>query len=96
MNNSLPSPRSAAEFLERVRCLAALFDCSVTSSLRTDARNAKVGGSPTSWHRIARGGLGADLVPDVFARLEEVCAAGRRLGLDMVNEGDHAHAEPSS
>lgn len=98
MSNELPPPATHAEFWERVRCLCALHHCSVTSGARTDSRNVKVGGVPTSWHRIERGGLGADLVPDSNTHTvrANLMIDARRLGFRALDEDDHVHLQPEN
>jgi len=91
---SLPRPEGF-EFFERIRCLCALYSASVTSWGRTDARNKMVGGGEASYHRIRRGMLAVDLVLDDMTQSKLLVEAGRKLGLDMIDEGDHVHAEPT-
>jgi hypothetical protein len=66
------------------------FNASVTSWQRSPKRNHHVGGATDSFHLE---GLGADLVPDDPAVLDELVDAAKKRGLDAVNEGDHAHLE---
>ena len=96
MADELPPPRDLGELLERVRALCAIHHCSVTSGARTEKRNAAVGGHPKSWHRLERGALGVDVVPDTRtpAKRAEVARAARRLGLHAVVESDHVHLQP--
>lgn len=93
---SLPAPESYAVFCERVRCLCALHSASVTSGIRSEGRNARVGGSPASKHRLEAGGWAADLALDSQGDTEasqRLVDDARRLGLWAVDEGDHVHLQ---
>lgn len=78
------------EFCQAIIHLCALYTCSVTSWIRTPARNKKVGGHERSNHIV---GFGADLVPDDPAAKPALVAAAWKLGLDAIDEGDHVHIE---
>jgi len=86
---------TVGEFWERVMFVCVKFDCSVTSGPRTDARNAHVGGSPGSRHRLVRGGKAADVVPDenTPARRKQVFEYAVELGLWALDETDHVHLD---
>ena len=98
MPNHLPPPTTYAEFKERMRCLRALHNGSVTSEGRSQTRNESVGGVPTSYHLTARGGLAEDVVLDrmtepaktAFIR-DAMC-----LGIRALDEGDHVHTQPDT
>lgn len=82
---------SALEFAERILQLAVVVDFSVTSWIRSAARNQAVGGVPHSRHRD---GCAVDVVLD---RREDEPLLRRfveRLGLRVLDEGDHLHLEP--
>lgn len=91
--NTLPPPRCIHEFVDRVLSLCALFDCSVTSWARTERHNEYVRGKMTSKHRIAVGAMGADLLPDDMSTKPALVLAARRLGLSVLDEGDHVHVQ---
>lgn len=78
------------EFCQAIIHLCALYQCSVTSWIRTPNRNRKVGGHERSNHIV---GFGADLVPDDPAAKAALVAAARKLNLDAIDEGDHVHIE---
>lgn len=81
------------EFAEAVAMYCLLHGGSITSWGRSTKHNADVGGVPGSPHRFWRG---ADVVYDDPTsqadpqRLEYA----RRLGLKIVQEGDHDHLQP--
>ena len=93
MIQRLPIPESYAVACERVRCLCALFDASVTSGVRTKTRNAAVGGADFSKHQITYGGMGWDLVCDRPVRRTDLANAARTLGFLVQVEGDHVHLQ---
>lgn len=93
MAERLPPPDSYACFHERIRCLCALHSASVTSPIRTQGRNAAVGGHVASKHQISRGGWAADLVPDDPAVMESLAEDARTLGLWALVESDHVHTQ---
>lgn len=95
--NRLPPPVTFGEFWERVAVLCAIYSGSWTSGARTEARNAVVGGSSRSYHRLRRGGRGCDVVLDEMspAALGAFGEAARQCGLDAIDEGDHIHLEPA-
>lgn len=93
MADELPRPASFAEFLERVRCLCALYHASMTSCARTDTRNARVGGNAASKHRLAMGAWAADLVCDAPELTGILADSARALGLVVEIESDHVHVQ---
>lgn len=84
---------SIGEFAEAVAMYCLLHGGSITSWGRSTHHNREVGGVPGSPHRFWRG---ADVVYDDLntqsdpLRLEYA----RRLGLKIVQEGDHDHLQP--
>ncbi len=82
---------TVGEFATRLAMVASVVPCSVTSWGRSAAHNAAVGGHPDSWHRLW---LGADVVlddPRDRPLFERQCV---RLGLRVVDEGNHLHVQP--
>jgi len=59
----------------------------VTSWYRTPSENQRVGGAPRSQHLV---GVAFDVVPVVARNAEALRAAG----FQVINEGDHLHAQP--
>jgi hypothetical protein len=93
----LPAPTNLSEFTERVRCLCAIHRASVTSWGRTNSRNAQVGGTSRSWHRLERGMMAVDVVLDLQqhpGQRRDLVSHARLLGFDAIDEGDHIHLEP--
>lgn len=92
----LKPPDTYAEFMERVRCLCAWYNGSVTSGIRSTKRNKKVGGVDKSYHRLERGGMAVDIVLDSMnvANRTEFVVASRCLGFRALDEGDHIHLQP--
>ncbi len=80
-----------AEFADAVLMVAAALGGSVTSWIRSEARNKAVGGVPLSAHRF---GLGADLVYDRPVPEGEARELARRAGLRLIREADHDHVQP--
>lgn len=84
---------TVGEFHEAVYQYCLLTGGYTTSGIRTKKHNAAVGGVPFSPHLFA---LGEDILYDDVAthtdpaRLE----IAKRLGLKIVVEGDHDHAQP--
>lgn len=68
------------------RLLLAYHGLTVTSWWRSFWHNAEVGGMKTSLHQL---GLAFDVLP-VTAETEQTL---RGLGLNILNEGDHIHAQ---
>ena len=82
--------KTKLEFCQLIIQLCAQYSCSVTSWIRTPARNKRVGGHARSCHLV---GFGADLVPDDPAVKPALLTAARGLGLDAIDEGHHVHIE---
>jgi len=80
-------------FTLAVVALALEVPLSVTSWIRSPARNGIVGGHPDSYHLSA---LAVDVVPDNPADTDKIKARAARLGLKALNEGSHIHLQPSS
>lgn len=68
-----------------------LTGASETSGARTRARNALLGGVEHSAHLV---GLGRDVVYDESVPLYERQEWAKRLGLRLIDEGDHDHLQP--
>ena len=83
-------PPQMHDFIHATIWLCAVFNCSVTSWIRTPKRNAAKGGDPESKHLS---GMGIDLVPDEARQWPKVIEAARALGLTAVDEGDHIHVQ---
>ena len=84
---------SYSEFAFTMRILCELFDCSISSGIRSEKRNTLVGGVAGSRHMLKNGGKAVDLVPDdtspqQMGRLVKAC---RTLGFYAQDEGDHVH-----
>ncbi len=82
---------SPLDFAARLLALALVSSLSVSSWGRTATRNRTVGGGALSNHL---GWLAADMVPDDWKSLPRVQAFAKRLGLEVIPEGDHWHIEP--
>jgi hypothetical protein len=96
MSNQLPPPASLCEFTQRLLCLCALHDASVSSWARSEGHNTYVGGAATSAHRLGRGAWGADVVLDRMGDPECVsafCRDAKKLGLRYLDETDHIHLQ---
>lgn len=95
--NNLPPPVHYFEFIERIRCLCALHDASVTSGPRTVYRNRHVGGHVQSRHLVSRGGMATDLVLDDMsdAARSALVDDAIALGLLPLDEADHVHIQGS-
>lgn len=83
-------PMNVACFAFLVYTLCTMYSASVTSWIRTPARNAKVGGGINSRHLL---GMGCDCVLDDRANTAAFTAAARAIGLQVADEGDHIHIE---
>lgn len=77
-------------FVSRLALLRTQAAFSVTSWWRTAARNASVGGSPSSLHLI---GFAVDLVPDDGVSREGLLACALKVGLHGIVESDHVHVQ---
>lgn len=93
MVQRLPPPESYAVAGERVRCLCALYNASITSNGRTIKRNAQVGGDEFSKHQIHFGLNAWDLVPDRLADIPRLADAARTLGFWEKVKEDHVHLQ---
>jgi len=80
------------EFALAIGFYCARFNGSVTSWLRTAARNNHNGGHPRSQHLR---GTAADIVYDdgVFPPIDEASEFASGLGLKVVRESDHDHVQ---
>lgn len=77
-------------FSDKIRCLALLFDLSVTSWLRSRKHNAAVGGVRDSRHLY---GLAVDVVLDDPGERQFFITEATRFGLQVIDEGDHLHVQ---
>lgn len=77
-------------FISTIYELCTRHRASVTSWIRSPARNNHVKGSPRSLHLE---GLAADLVLDDPNDAERLIADARALGLEAANEQHHVHLE---
>jgi hypothetical protein len=93
MVQRLPPPESYAVAGERIRCLCALYNASVTSHGRTIKRNAQIGGDSESKHQIHFGLSGWDLVADRIADAPRLADSARTLGFWVLVEDDHVHVQ---
>ena len=80
-----------SEFCLAARQYAMMTGASVTSWGRTYKHNTDVGGVAYSAHRFW---LACDFVYDEPGHEPERIALARRLGLKLLPEGDHHHAQP--
>jgi hypothetical protein len=80
------------EFLETVYAIAEKYGGSVTSGLRSVQRNARVGGHLRSRHRS---GFALDVVLDEEKDNAEFTEACWRVGISVLDEGDHLHTQPT-
>lgn len=78
------------EFAEKIFHLAAAFSFSVTSWIRSAARNKAVGGVADSRHLV---GLAVDVVLDEGQEKAAFLKAAGSLGLQVIDEGDHLHVQ---
>lgn len=78
-------------FYVAVMAYCGLMNASQTSGYRTQAHNAEVGGVNNSLHLV---GLAVDVVYDnpISSGFRESIA--KRLGLLLIEEGDHDHLQP--
>lgn len=82
-----PSPQAVQKLIQG---LAGQYGGQVTSLQRTPERNARVGGVPNSQH--IPGTAGDVVFRDPQAKAAYMQAA-RSAGLEVIDEGDHVHAE---
>ena len=78
------------EFIDLVTMLCLVHRGSMTSYVRTIARNAIVGGHEHSKHLV---GLAVDVVLDRKEDQGEFTLAAQRLGLRVIDEDDHLHVQ---
>lgn len=79
------------EFARKVTLYCQRFRGSVTSWIRTPARNRLVGGVPRSAHLV---GLGADVVPESDEPSDVRHRYAHELGLRLIVESNHDHLQP--
>jgi len=79
-----------AAFAAHIIYLCDKHDASITSWIRTQQRNLKVGGHPMSYHMI---GLAADAVTDDQDGKIQLILEARALGLIAIDEDDHVHIQ---
>ena len=79
------------EFLDALMSLAGRHRFRETSGYRAPASNAAVGGKPFSAHQYW---LGRDVILEEGEKAEEFKESARRLGLFVLDEGDHFHLQP--
>jgi hypothetical protein len=86
---------TVGDFAERLVLVALVVPFSVTSWGRSPKHNAAptVKGHPDSWHLLW---LGVDAVLDNPADGESFERQCGRLGLRVLNEGDHYHVQPAA
>jgi len=84
---------TVGQFAEAVYTYCLLHGASTTSGVRSTKHNAAVGGVPYSPHRF---GVGMDMVYDNPATQQDPARleVAKRLGLKIIQEGDHDHAQP--
>lgn len=80
---------TASKFLELILLTCMKHKCSVSSWIRTEKHNEKVGGSSNSQHLL---GLAVDLVPD-DTDWDPIVIDLLRLGLKAIKEKDHIHVQ---
>lgn len=79
------------EFWEKAVLLCKEFDGSMTSGVRSEKRNAQVGGAGLSWHVT---GLACDVVLDDPAKKAAFIQRGKMYGFPYIlDEGDHVHLQ---
>ena len=80
-----------AEFWEKAVLLCKEFNGSMTSGVRSEKRNAEVGGVSLSWHRY---GLAVDVVLDDPTQKDAFRKRAEKLGFPFtIDEGDHIHVQ---
>ena len=84
---------TVTEFTYSIYVLCQLHQCSVTSWVRSEERNTKVGGVAGSRHMIKNGGKACDLVPDINDKgvREMLIEDAAALGMTALDETDHVH-----
>jgi hypothetical protein len=81
---------NAAAFAFLIHTLCVIHSASVTSWIRTAARNKQVGGVANSLHCV---GLAVDVVTDHDADKAPLIKAAKSLGLTAIDETTHIHIE---
>ena len=79
------------EFLDAMMQLASRHRFRETSGYRHPLANVRVGGKPFSAHQYW---LGRDIILEPGESLEGTKESTRRLGLLLIDEGDHLHVQP--
>ena len=82
---------TADEFTDAILDLRGTFSFSITSWIRSEARNKKVGGAARSHHLD---GTAVDLVLDDKTQAPALIAAAAALGINAIDEKDHLHLQP--
>jgi len=77
-------------FEDKIRCLALLFDLSVTSWIRSREHNRSLDGVADSRHLL---GLAVDIVLDDFRETADFRIHAVSLGLQVFHEVDHLHVQ---
>ena len=80
-------------FLDALMQLASRFRFRETSGYRSAAGNQAVGGVKYSSHQFW---LGRDILLDPGEDTVMFTEAARRVGLKVLNEGDHLHVQPAT
>lgn len=78
------------DFIDKILALRIETEFSVLSWIRTERRNKSVGGNSNSYHKLA---LAVDVVCDDDDDNEKLINNAKRLGLGVLNEGDHIHIQ---
>lgn len=81
---------SPLDFADRILAYCSATNASVTSWGRTQAHNKRVGGVPESAHLLW---LAADVIYDTVLERTYRVALAKRLGLVLLDEGDHDHLQ---
>jgi hypothetical protein len=90
-NATPPTKGETMRFEDKIRCLAVLYDFSVTSWIRTRKHNKFIGGVTDSRHLL---GLAVDVVLDEMEReVGPFTVSSKQLGLQVILEGDHIHLQ---
>lgn len=79
------------EFLDAMMQLASRHRFRETSGYRSRVSNGNVGGKLFSAHQYW---LGRDIILELGESLEWTKESARRLGLLLLDEGDHLHLQP--
>ena len=79
------------EFLDAMMQLASRHRFRETSGYRARVSNTNVGGKLFSAHQYW---LARDIILEPGESLEETKESTRRLGLLVIDEGDHLHLQP--